>query len=353
MQLMLEKTRRTALGLVLLIGFVFAAPVQATGYTYQPVDYPGSEGNTRGWGLNNVGQMVGTAADNFVYDTKKMTFTALPLISDALPGYDGGSMLNINDNGVLVGSGFLCTDVDPGTGLCNASVSRGAILDKKGEFSTFAHPDYQNTYGRAINNNKLVAGYADTFDPITGAYESVGILYDPKGESFVSFLPSQLSPTIAQGTNNKDQTVGYYRESLSPFVRYAFLRESNGEIRLLQVNESASGRARDISDYGAIAGDFRDPNDNITKGFVVCLSGEADSVNSEGIPVQGVTVAEEDFLQVPADWVPPGLELFATIPEGIDNKGRVSGIWQAINFSTGEFYSGGFLATPDKKGACR
>jgi hypothetical protein len=292
------KSTRARHLLLWLVAIAFAIPAQAA-YKYTIIDYPGAT-RTQVFGLNNSGEAVGQAAVgtttiSFAYDTKKGTFTVLPNV----PGATFTNTLGINNSGVIVGSAG------------DGSNNRGIILDK-GAFSFFTAPSWAYTEGRAISDNgHLVTGYAA--DSTLSNY--VGLIYDVKENLFVEFLPSIF--TIVQGVNGRKQVVGNVQ--LDPDVAfpgapgggYGFLRQPNGDIVVFQVNSAINNRARGINNSGLITGFYDDPATGAQRGFVARVAVSP--------AYQAITVGANDLLDVPG--------AAGTIPEGINDSGRISGTW--------------------------
>jgi uncharacterized membrane protein len=306
------KSTRAGHLLLWLVAFAAAIPAQA-GYKYTIFDYPGAT-STQVFGLNNSGEAVGQAAVgtttiSFAYNTKKGTFTVLPNV----PGAAITNTLAINNPGVIVGSAG------------DGSNNRGIILDK-GAFSFFANPGWAYTEGRAISDNgRLVTGYAA--DSTLSNY--VGLIYDVKENVFVEFLPSIF--TIAQGINGRKQVVGNVQ--LDPDVAYpgapgggyGFLRQPSGDIIVFQVNGAINNRARGINDSGLITGFYRDPVTQAQRGFVTRVAASP--------AYQAITVGANELLDIPG--------AAGTIPEGINDSGRISGVWLDAAGT-----NHGFFATP-------
>jgi hypothetical protein len=301
---------------ILAVGLLAGSMAAQAAYNYTTIDYPGAI-NTGFTGVNDKGDIVGIASFDefssipFVYDAKKNTFTVLPNV----PGLQT-SAIGINDPGVVVGA---ATDLTTN----NAS---GTILDK-GAYTLFNNPGSSFlTAARGINNPGLVSGYADT----DGGNTISGFIYDPKRNSFINFLPSQI--TIAHGINNQGDVVGsafFLADEVfpgSPIGNYGFLRRRSGAITLFRVNGGRT-RTRGITNSGLIAGDFFDSTTGTTRGFVTSLSDQSG--------FQSLTIPATDLLDVPG--------AVTTFPEGISHSGRVVGFWTDAGFN-----QHGFIATPIK-----
>ena len=289
---------RTIQLFVLLVGIACAVAAQAA-YEYTVIDYPGAI-STQVWGIRNSGEIVGQAYFNsagpqtsFVYDLKKNVFTPLP----NAPGVLSTDAIGINESGAVVG-------------VAEHGVSNSGFILEEGAFTLFSHPGWQNTEARAIGTSGLVTGFATDY-----AGHSVGFIYNPEDGSFIDILPSSL--TIAQGINSAGQVVGNVTLTAgsaypgSPAGSYGFLRGKSGAIQLFQVKGGINARARGITNSGRVTGFFDDPVAGTTRGFVATLA---------RVPgFQSLTVPDDDLLDVPG--------AVSTTPEGIDEFGRISGIW--------------------------
>jgi hypothetical protein len=201
-------------------------------------------------------------------------------------------------------------------------VESGLILNKKGTFASFSHPDWDNTTARAVGTSGLVTGFA--YDTL--GFGAVGFIYDSANGSFIDILPS-TSITIAQGINARGEVVGSTILGLggaypaSPPGLYAFLRHKSGAITLFRVN-GAPTRARGITDSGLITGFVNVPGGS--KGFVASLSA--------GAGYESLAILDAELLAVPG--------AVQTIPQAIGNSGHIVGQWDdGVTLR-------GFIATP-------
>lgn len=267
---------------------------------------------TEALGINDSGHVVGVGLVSFVYDAKRGVFATVPDDPDFL----ASSVFGINDAGVMAG-----------TVLSTGFTESGFVRDKKGIYTVFSMPGWDNTEVRGINSSGLVVGYAfdDAFT------KTVGFIYDPARNAFVDFLPSPY--TLVQGINARGDAVGHVTLSAGtactgcPAGRYGFLRAASGAVTYFQVNDQTTV-ARGISNSGLIVGAIRDPVTFNDRGFVV-------SLRRSGASFQSIAVPGTDLLEF------PGAD--STTPEGITSSGDVIGIW--IDTS-GTFH--GFIATPSK-----
>lgn len=297
---------------VLAVGLLAGPIAVQADFNYELVDHPGAP-DTQVFGINDRGDVVGNGNTNvaslpFVFASKKGTLTDVA----PLAGADTG-VLGVNDAGVMVG----LVDDD------------AFIRDKKGNYTVFSHPGAVSfTQARAVNNKGLVTGFRDTGVPFP--LSTAGFIYDPKIDTFTDLNPTSFF-TIAQGINSKGEVVGSSNFLAAddpcpglgnPFLRYGWLRATDGTVTYFEVNGSHTS-ARGINDEGSIVGFFIDLNDGIFKGFKVKL---------DGSPCQSLTVAGGDVLEI------LGFDLF---PQGITNSGDVAGIADdGIN-------QHGFIARPE------
>ena len=206
----------------------------------------------------------------------------------------------------------------------------GYVRDQRGAYTIFSLPGWDNVEPRGISNTGLVAEYA--FD--NAFTTTVGFIYDPARNTFITFLPS--SYTLAQGINSRGEVVGHVTLDAGIACtgclagRYGFWRSASGAITYFQVNGMVT-EARGITDSGLITGAVES---GITaKGFVVSLGGS---------PYESITVPAAELLEMPGATV--------TFPEGISNAGNIVGNWTDTG---GNLH--GFIATPLKKSSsgCR
>ena len=232
-------------------------------YDFEVIDYPGAP-DTQVFGINDRGDAVGNGFSDlgnfpFVYDTKKGTFTDVAPIA----GFDSTAVLGISDSDVLVGS--VTVDVP--------FRESGLIFYKDGSTTVFDHPDaVAFTQARGVNNEGLVTGFRDDLN-----VPGVGFIYDPEIDTFTDLNPTSFF-TIAQGINSQGEVVGSSNFTDAndpcpglgnPFLRYGWLRATDGTVTYFEVNGSHTS-ARGISDEGSIVGFVIDLNDGKFKGLADC-----------------------------------------------------------------------------------
>jgi len=191
------------------------------------------------------------------------------------------------------------------------TMTSGFIRDKKGNFTVVDHPEGLGfTQFRGVNNKGLVTGFrGDEF------VNTIGFIYDPGSKPFTDLNPTSHF-TIAQGINSKGEVVGSSNFTPetdpcpglgNPFLRYGWLRATDGTVTYFEVNGSHSS-ARGINDQGSIAGFFFDLTDGNFKGYKAEL---------DGTQCQSLTLGPSDILDV------PGTD--GTIAAGINNADVIRG----------------------------
>ena len=318
MESILRRIRRVAVAALVLAATAAALPAHA-GYRITVIDYPGALCTTA-WGINAAGLVVGNAAFSadcsgvsfaFVYDLRRGTFTVLPTVA----GATATSGIGINDAGAITGS----------FGDGTSTTDTGLVLDR-GAFAFFAHPGWPLTQGRAIGNSGIVTGYS-----ADSAGNTVAFIFDPRSKAFTDIpFAGAIGLNVAQGINGRGEVVGStvlganVAYAGAPQGAYAFLRGRDGAITLFWVNGGRT-RARGITESGRIAGFYTDPATGIARGFVTTLGTRGG--------FQSLSVPAEELIDV------PGATL--TVPEGIDDSGRVAGQWTDAGGNTH-----GFVAAP-------
>jgi uncharacterized membrane protein len=308
-----HRSNRAIHVLLMLVGIAGAFPAHAD-YKYTVIEYPGAVA-TQLWGINDDGIVVGDAypdpngpAIGFVYDSRRNTITTLPNYT----GAESTAAIGINNSGAVVGS----------AGNLAGTIGSGFIL-RKGAFTLFDFPGSVHTEARSIGASGLITG-----DSLDGAGNQIGFIYDRARNRYTTFLPSIF--TIAQGINGRGDVVGSVHLLAdgayvgSPEDHYGFVRHRNGVIQLFQVSGGIKTRARGISESGLIVGYYTDSG-GAQHGFV--------ARSARGPDFQLLTIAPGNQLDVPG--------ASATYPEGINERGWISGMWIDAN---GVWH--GFIAVP-------
>ena len=301
----------------LAVGLIAGPLVAQAQYKYEVFDHPDADG-IQVFGINDRGDVVGNVTDEvggvpFVYASKKGTVT------DVAPsaGHSDTGVLASNDAGVMVGSVLDLTE----------TMTSGFIRDKQGNYTIVDHPlGVGFTQFRGVNNKGLVTGFRGD-----ASVNTIGFIYDPKSNTFTDLNPTSWF-TIAQGINSKGEVVGSSNFTPetdpcpglgNPFLRYGWLRATDGTVTYFEVNGSHSS-GRGINDQGSIVGFFIDLTDGNFKGYKAEL---------DGTQCQSLTLGPSDILDVPGT--------NETIAAGINNAGDISG-----GTSFGDT-SIGFIARPN------
>ena len=310
---MLHRIQRQTGRLVLALALA-GTSLAATGYDFVTIDPPGGL-FTSLTSLNGSGTAVGSTLfsgdtlTSFRYEVRTGASSPLP----AGPGGLEFSALGINDSGTIIGP------------LGDIAANQGAILDKKGRYTTFTIPGFPATTPRAIGPTGLVSGYV-----IAGPGDWSGFLYDPATGDAEFFLTGSPQ-VIPQGINARGQlvgSVGLVADGAypgSPPGQYGFVREPGGSITLFRVNGQPT-RARGISDAGMVTGFVGAPS---PVGFIVPAP--------KGGGYLDLAVPPNTLFVVPG--------AVQTLPQAIDNRGRIVGSWIGE-----DGVQRGFVATPSRKG---
>jgi hypothetical protein len=322
---------KTACSVVLLTSSMATASTALADYEIQVIRHPDAP-YTESFALNDRGQVVGMASDNFgllfsfIFDVRSGEYTELD---------DEMSVLQLNNMGVMVGA------IDD---VC-------AVRGKKGEINTFAAPDPDpdsECFARGVNSNGKVSGY--TVDSL-GVW--TGFVRDPNKGTVESFLPSLQ--TIAHGINDKGEIAGsvfLYPDEAYPGSapgRYGFLRDSKGSVRYIEVTQSVPGltRARGISNSGRIAGFFVDPT-GAMKSYVTELP--------KGDEFASITLVEEELIHR-SPCYPDAVQPAGTVLVTSMTASQINDRGQVVGTCTDEFYDevtsvfvggyvSGWVATP-------
>jgi hypothetical protein len=179
---------RPRVGLVLLLA-VIALQIQLSAYSFTTLDYPGA-GQTRAYGINNDGHVVGLADDiGFLW-------TGSGFEPIAVPGATRTAAWAINDEGTIVGTSFT-----PGVG------TRGFIRKRGGRFTTIVFPEttgfFNATEACGINNRGDIVGIYRP-DPIS----SVSKGYLLRKGVFTEIAIANAPETEPCGINSVGQIVG-------------------------------------------------------------------------------------------------------------------------------------------------
>lgn len=266
---------------------------QAT-YEFHAFDVPAEMGTgTSAFGNNNAGTIVGNygTPDGNIHG---FIFRSGKFIDVTVPGansFDRGSLLDINDAGLAVGSY-----------LDEFDVSRTFIRAANGKITVLPlrEPDALTTEGYAINNRGTIVGNFFDADGVRH-----GFIY--RVGEFTTFDPPGSISTRLNGINNLDEIAGQYLDA-SRVVHGFILR--GGEFEEITYPGAVSTRASSINDRGEITG-FYNNADGVWHGYLY----------SDG------QFTSMDF---------PGS--FNTIASGINDRGEFVGTY--------DDFTRGFVAVP-------
>jgi uncharacterized membrane protein len=214
-------------GGVFLHGFLLSNGV------YTQLDAPGTTNGTIAYGINDVGQVVGTAAGSafFVYDIPTQSWATY-----TYPNNNYQTATGINNSGLIVGwasdipahgyiglelmgSTFKQVNVPnvPDTQLTSVNDSGAVVavasygvhhpisyLGNGGTFERIVVPGFPNAYAVAINDSNVLAGEYFTKRDSAFEWQRMG-LFKPINES------KQVN-THANGINSTGQVVGFYND---------------------------------------------------------------------------------------------------------------------------------------------
>jgi hypothetical protein len=280
--------------------------VRAQTYVFNSVVYPGAV-NTNVWGLNNAGDIAGTAVVpdpaggfrrfGFIYSSTDGQYRELPLAQDAGGVWRLPLAQALNDAGEIAG-------VAPG-----ADGSRVGFLLTQAGFQFFSYPTRAITEARGVNDDGIVTGFASGSKD-GGPADQVGFLYDPASGLFTEISDPAYSFVVANGIDTAGQVVGNMEA-------WSFVRDpTSGALDFFQV-DALPTRARGVNDNGQIAGFVLSGADVLT--FVSSPSGH------------------ETMQFKSAD----GTLAYVTYGEALNNNGVISGFYvDAANVNRG------FIATP-------
>jgi probable HAF family extracellular repeat protein len=176
-----------------IVGYTLGGE-QTHGFLYTNGDVtsimaPGSR-NTFAYGINNAGQIVGSASGS-TSSTYGFLYANNNFMIISVPGSGSTIARGINDNGQIVG-----TAIDSGG-------RQNGFLYNAGTFTALTVPGNLNTYAYGINNSGQIVG---TFSNSDG--HQSGFLYN-KG-NFTTIDVPDSTDTLAYGINNLGQIVGSF-----------------------------------------------------------------------------------------------------------------------------------------------
>ena len=252
---------------LLALSAALSAPTLAAEYTITTLaPAPGFTG-VQLFGINNSGQAVGTYISDMLGVTQPFIYgsggTITPFSGPA--SALAASALGISDGGVVVGSFFETTVVDPATGDTVAGPSKGFILDG-GAFTIVDLGSGTSTELRGISpDGRRVSGY---YQDDTGV--QLGFVLDRVTGTVTNVSAPGSLFTIAQGINANGVVGGSDVVPTAPgvVVRSGFTYDLVSGVRTTYSFDGYTRTAvRDVSDSGVLAG-WLQSADGTVVGFV-------------------------------------------------------------------------------------
>lgn len=242
----------------LVAGWWFFPPFSASAWVadlsdFTAYDFPGAAVTIFN-GINESGELSGHFVDGagshgFLLDKKGGTTVV------DFPGAEGGSWtFDINNNGST--TGLYC---DNPVTFCSGEPVRGYTRNSRGEFSTIDFPGAVLTAALGNNERGQVVGvYEDS------AGDSHGFVWSKKTGFTTIDVPGAVF-TEAIGINARGDIVGDYVDSAG--VLHGYVRLKSGELITIDYPGSAGTYVSGINDRGDLAGVFIDPNTSEELGF--------------------------------------------------------------------------------------
>ena len=149
--------------------------------------------------------------------------------------------LGINNRGQIVGTAR------------GGSPDRGFLRDARGRVTTIRFPAARSTTAQKLNDRGQLTGYYSTTtdDP---REDPTGFLRDTRGRYTTIAVPGAAT-TTAVGINNRTQVVGQYQTPDGRFHGYVWER---GRITTIDVPGAAATSLVDINDRGQLLGAYAD-----------------------------------------------------------------------------------------------
>ena len=223
-------------------GFICNSTVSCT-----TIDYSAT-GNSATFGLNDVGQIAGTAytAGGFIRQING-SFTTV-----TISGAIYVSPFGINDSGRTVG--FYQDGNGPTHGFIQEADGSGLVtIDIAGSLSTGV---------KNVNNAGDVTGYATT-----SASTGIGFLRVADG-TITNILYPGAEVTSPGDINGLGEIVGQFATSQSLVDRHGFVRDSNGVFLQFDVPGASETNPHGINDAGQIVGAFVATDGSGSHGFL-------------------------------------------------------------------------------------
>lgn len=272
----------------------FLAPAARAAYTYTTIDVAGSS-YTSAYGINALGQVVGTYADasgNMHGFPRSADGSSITTIDPA--GSTSTMVTGINDSGQIVGFAQ----------LTGTSGLQGFIRAGDGSFTLISNAS-ANTFVTGINNSGQVSGYTQLFVGFTesGFIRSANGTITPLGynsrferayginDAGQVTVRNSASPTngairnadgtfltlpsnsLFSGIDNLGRTVGFGTPEGKPTA--ILLAADRTTFTTLDVFGSTSSVARGLNDAGSVVGEYRDLATGRTVGFLATAATSA------------------------------------------------------------------------------
>jgi probable HAF family extracellular repeat protein len=202
-----------------------------TGGVFATISAPGSSIGTELLGINDSGQIVGDAGDEFAFVYAGGTFTT---ISD--PGFLFTSVSGINNSGEIAGAAETAAGVTV------------LFLYANGSFTPRPIPDYPGSLGIGLSAPNNLGQSAATID-IAGR-DYAAIYYN--GTLTLINVPGGID-SEALDINDSSEIVGTFTSSTLSYHGFLY---TNGVVQTIDVPGALATYAHGINDAGAIVGEF-------------------------------------------------------------------------------------------------